>query len=1138
MPKHLPIPLLLFFAAVTRPVPLLLTLCFLLLSRQDASSQIDDARLSLWGIPRVETYYSRDTGVRGTIHHLGSLPNGELAILTSVGCFTFDGTNWERVGDLAWANHSLILPQQKQTIISQRDGLARLDADAFGGYQVESLTPADKYPTNLPSLEIAAFARGHFFGLAGIHLVIVDPDGNIDYHRLSNWATSCFAIEDELYLTGGNDNLLARWDWETNTLTDATSLLDSCNVYEWMTAVAPRIEGGVWLLTQTNKLISFDGSKTALWPGSTALAEDPTRVTSFAQTAPGTLAIGTSSKGLLIIDNQGETLLHYSKQQGLDDVHIQKVGVDSQGGVWIATENSLTRVPSDSQSLFFDESHGLVEDITSIALLHDRIYLGTEYGLYVSNPDATQMSEAFTLLRQQNDIEDMIVVQDTLFISGGITLVMDADQQFREIDPVGPTNFFQPPKHPGVVLAGNFRGIHRYERRDGAWTFIARLEGPEQDVYSLAEDEHGNLFGSLGGSEIARIFLDEEGGHTETIPLPNPTKGIWSTIVNIEGQLYVNTSPCVRWDNSSQTFVTDNEMHYYPGGPPYGFEQVFGRNGEDAFVALNARSSIVLPRPDKSVIGDISSIGYSIDTRATCIAQAANGNIWAGGIFGLIRAKAKPRSATAAEIRPRLHRIRLANTRQPLPIKASADAPLILQHSENSLQLSIEFPSFSAASHHQYQIYIDGLDSAWDDFSDDHERELSNLSPGHYTIRINAMDATGEMYSSHDYEFIILTPWYLKPWAYALYLTAAAIVVFAIVRYYNRVQIQKSRKLAQLVRERTNEVEAKNMELQLQAGRLESQNNELEEKTEELTATTETLTATLNQLQEMQNQLVDTARTAGKAEVAINVLHNVGNVLNSLNVSVNVLSQKTQGSHASKLGRIANLVCQHQSDLAEFISSDPRGKNVPNYLLQLSKTLEDEMAATLYELGVMNDDIDHIKSVIAAQQTHAKNDCVIEDVCIRELCETALSIIGKDHGRHQIEIINEIPDALIVKNDKHRLLDVILNLISNAFDAIYEQGPEIGIIALSSAQHVSTDQISIYVSDNGIGIATEIYEKLFRHGFTTKTKGHGFGLHSCANAAKVLGGELTLKSPGTGLGATATLTLPTEHTPRPASSTR
>jgi signal transduction histidine kinase len=87
-----------------------------------------------------------------------------------------------------------------------------------------------------------------------------------------------------------------------------------------------------------------------------------------------------------------------------------------------------------------------------------------------------------------------------------------------------------------------------------------------------------------------------------------------------------------------------------------------------------------------------------------------------------------------------------------------------------------------------------------------------------------------------------------------------------------------------------------------------------------------------------------------------------------------------------------------------------------------------------------------------------------------------------------------------------------------------EGAPRRMVIRIAPA---GTDRTRITVTDNGVGIPPENMARIFNHGFTTKKDGHGFGLHSGANAAKEMGGSLTAHSDGPGKGATFTLELPT-----------
>ncbi|MBD5781237.1 GHKL domain-containing protein [Pelagicoccus sp. NFK12] len=1095
-----------------------------------ARAELPIETIEKWGAPHIERYVPKTTRIGSPVKRIAMLPDGDIAFLSENQFTVFDGTQWTDI-------HSLQRPgllatlSSGQTIASSGSGLKRIEPNRYGHYDIQTLVSPQDHPERHALFPYIADARGYLFALQGTLLVTVAPDGDIRSYQLESWASALFSIGDEIYTTGGAPALINRWDWENETLVDAQQPLNDTE-YLWFRDARTRSEGGAWLLNEQNRIIGFDGTKSWFWPGNATIAALGGSIQCFEEIAPGQLAIGTHAAGALVFDSKGILQQQTSKKHGLDSASVLGIGADNQDGLWISTKRSISRVQLSPSTLVYDERHGLTEAIVAAEVLNDRLYLATASGLYVNNPHANSMAESFVLKHPLSGINDILAYRGKLFVAGSNLSLVDENDELSVLSTEGSTNLWQPSADPDLVLAGNYRGILASRYSNGSWGAPRYLEGPHREIFGLAESSDGTLIGSTGGNDYAKVVLLGDNGRFELRQLPVDMQDVWSMVVEIEGEIYVNSSPTHRWNSDKDSFEPSPEMGYYQSEPPYGFDHIFGTSTEDTWISVNARRGKTVRRPNREVVGQISGMNDALEARASCIAYDSAGRAWIGGSFGLMLARYPTTEPDPLRASPQIHRLISLKDEAILPTIAESDASIRLKPKQNSLRIEAEFPHFLASSQNQFQIYIEGLDKSWPEPSTIPFREVTNLPPGRYTVILNARNTFGQSASS-ALPLFVETPLYLRPIAFVAYFLGALLAVAAIVYLYNRQQIRRSRQLQKMVAERTKEIANKNDELEAQALRLEVQNEELEEKTEELTATTEALTNTLNQLHQMQDQLVATARTAGKAEIAINVLHNVGNVLNSLNVSVNVLSQRAQESHATKLTRLAALVEAHRESIADFIANDPRGKNVPNYLIQLSKTLEEEIAKNLHELGVMSDDIDHIKSVIAAQQTHARSESVVETVRLRELCVTALNIVGTERSKTQVEVINEVPPDIAIENDKHRLLDIALNLISNAYDAIDEQAPEIGVITLKA--HSSGETVAFTVQDNGVGIAPENKEKLFRHGFTTKRDGHGFGLHSSANAAKTLGGSLSLESPGKGRGATATLTLPISF-PTPAKS--
>ncbi len=278
---------------------------------------------------------------------------------------------------------------------------------------------------------------------------------------------------------------------------------------------------------------------------------------------------------------------------------------------------------------------------------------------------------------------------------------------------------------------------------------------------------------------------------------------------------------------------------------------------------------------------------------------------------------------------------------------------------------------------------------------------------------------------------------------------------------------------------------------------------------------------------ELNKQLVAASRRAGMADVATSVLHNVGNVLNSVNVSATLASGKIRASSSGQVRKVADLLLQNSGDLPAYLAT-AQGTKLPAFLGTLAARLDEEQQAVLGELESLSSNIDHIKSVVTTQQAFARVGGVMEEVSPTALVEDALKLDEASLKRHGVEVIRDYAETPLVPMDKHKTLEILLNLIRNAKQAI-------GAMESTESRRltigVSHDEnaVTITVADEGVGIAAENVTRIFAHGFTTRADGHGFGLHSAATSAQEMGGSLSVTSDGVGHGATFKLTLPLQR---------
>jgi PAS domain S-box-containing protein len=274
--------------------------------------------------------------------------------------------------------------------------------------------------------------------------------------------------------------------------------------------------------------------------------------------------------------------------------------------------------------------------------------------------------------------------------------------------------------------------------------------------------------------------------------------------------------------------------------------------------------------------------------------------------------------------------------------------------------------------------------------------------------------------------------------------------------------------------------------------------------------------------QALQHQLRESSHQAGMAEIATGVLHNVGNILNSLGIANSTARRELKSSRLEQLQQATALLRSNRETLAAFLTSDERGRHLPDYLPALSAQVLTNSRAVQAELETTEQLLRHLNDIVSAQQELARIGGQYESISLSELVETALRVQSSELAH--IEVTRAYEELQPIITDRHKLLQILVNLISNARDAIEAGSGDNRRILVKLARE--GDLALLTVEDSGVGMSQEILSQLWRFGFTTKKNGHGFGLHNSANAAHEIGATLTAHSDGVGRGSRFVLSLP------------
>ena len=387
-------------------------------------------------------------------------------------------------------------------------------------------------------------------------------------------------------------------------------------------------------------------------------------------------------------------------------------------------------------------------------------------------------------------------------------------------------------------------------------------------------------------------------------------------------------------------------------------------------------------------------------------------------------------------------------------------------------------------------------EAPWSPFTSETTHVFLQLPPGKRVIEVRAQDRDLNVETiPARLEFEVLPPVWQEPW----FITLLAVLVSAVVAQTVR-SVRSGHRLRQSNRQ------------------LESQKTQLQKEIDQRVRV-EADNARTHQ------ELLLASRQAGMAEVATSVLHNVGNVLNSVNVSASLVMTRLRTNDTTNLAKLADLLVLHAHE-PDFLTVHPKGKQIATYLQLFNDRATTTRAALVEEVKSLIGNIDHIKEIVQMQQTYSRMTGLSETHPLVNLVEDAFRMNTASLDRHSVEFIRDFQvPGLTIEVEKHKLLQILVNLIGNAKNACDESGRPEKKITLRIRQ-LRPDRVQIQVIDTGTGIAPENMTRIFGQGFTTRKEGHGYGLHSSANAAKEMGGQLTVHSDGLGQGATFTVDLP------------
>jgi ligand-binding sensor domain-containing protein/signal transduction histidine kinase len=891
-------------------------------------------------------------------------------------------------------------------------------------------------------------------------------------------------------------------------------------------SIANQPNGNVWVGSEVDLRCYDSSGHRQETPSFTA------GVKSLLVDSSGVLWIGTSGNGLARYQNGVYT--YFKKADGLVSDHINSLFEDAEGSIWVCTRDGLSQL-TDLKFPIYSSQDGLVggSNLSVAPSQQGGIWITTSNGFcYFDGKTSRNYGYDFPLSNHyvKNGFEarngDFYAVdgdKNIVVISGnsvskvyanaewprafaedaaGVLVAMNGALyriQDGKLNPFQYNEGQQPAYYwinnlliatDGAIWVASHNGLIRIKDGDSKrWSTDDGLNGNK--VYSICEDEDGIIWAGFA-TGIVRIRHDQ------------------SKMITQRDGLYDDRIYAIVPDNLGAFWIASGHGVYRIGQQCLN-DFLDGKSTQVSCDAFDGLESIKFTdRTDQEYSG----------------CKTLDGRIWFPTPQGVVLIDPSQVRINTVQMPVWISRV-LANGKD-----FTQNENAIVSPGDGELEFRFTGLSFIAPHKIRFRYQLDGYDKDWVDAGDRRMAFYTNLKPGNYSFHVIAANADGIWNDTGDSFRIQLLPHFYQTAWFTLVCLGAVFAVLALF-YVNRVRhlhlkqesLRKSRDILDAeVRSRTADLADAIISLKQSVEDHERTGAQLERRSQALEQEVEERKRMQSEVERVHQQLLVASRQAGMAEIATNVLHNVGNVLNSVNISASLVAEGVKKSKISNLPRVVAMLNEHASDLATFLTNDVKGKQLISFLGQLSDHLLADRDTTIKELDLLRKNIDHIKHIVAMQQNYAKVSGIRDVINIISLVEDSLRMNASSLSRHGIEVVCEFEPVPELNLDKHKILQILVNLIRNAKYACDESLRADKRMTLRVAQ--AEDRIVISVIDNGIGIPPENLTRIFNHGFTTRLSGHGFGLHSGALAANEMGGALIANSDGVGQGATFRLELP------------
>lgn len=725
--------------------------------------------------------------------------DGNLLVGTLGNTMVYDGARWR--------SHS-VPGNTTRALVTAYDGKIYVGGtNEFGYFEREnsSLTGEMKY------VSLRDLVPERFENVDRVHRVIVTPDSSVIFNGSFNtfkykngelstftddvWVFRVFDVDGNIMT---NDSLgISLYDGNSLDLIPGADEFEYIGIY----CIEPIGQDQFLFTVGGRGLFKYDGSLFTEIESDASEFFKQHSVTACSSLPDGSYLIGTQTAGALRINSSGDILGWYNEGAGLPENRIYGIHAEFDGTVWLSHFNYVTKMDLGMPLRVISESSGYNSVPFSMHLWGDEIYIGTRLGLFKSNSDLNfnfNFEEVFT---SSSIIKFVEFWDDLLFYTNRNIYSIQSPQEplFRALfsfDTIEASNVNQ-----NLLITASNDGIHLIildENRQ--LESAAQISSINLDGAQIVQNENGDVWiGSSSGNLVKLLYSDIEqfleSGTAEPFlyEMPEGWRGDGSrriAVLKVDGDVLLGTPRGLySIDFESDTVVEDNRFGEWSRRNDRGGVNPILRMESDSDGNIWMRGSrnyqYVERQEDGSYVVHSDILKRIDDDTSNQIVPLGDGKAWFLGSKGVIYYDHN--LVNERDIRSPIIRSVTANSDSIVyrgySREKSANSLLTLDYNNNDLRIEFALPDFSSFSGTEYQVMLEGFDDDWTSWSQEAQKDYTQVREGSYSFKVRARDVTGVVTEASIMPIRILPPWYRTIWAYGFYLGFISIFLYSIHKY-------------------------------------------------------------------------------------------------------------------------------------------------------------------------------------------------------------------------------------------------------------------------------------------------------------------------------------------------------------------